>query len=470
MTPFRHLTLLLVTATSALAQAGGVSAVHRVRGSVYDSVGRSPLAGAVVEIVMVDSARTGSAGSGSLASFVALTDSAGHFELTNVPTGLYAAAFQHHVLNALGIESPIAGLDLRKDSLVWLNLSIPGGSTVRRQICTGKVEDGLLTGYLLDAHGESPLKNATISIEWDELNVGGGKLKTSHQETKGVPNAAGHFSLCGIPLESPLTLRVSAKGFRDIETEIALPQAGVLSHDFRLASNDTAGSASIRARIVGDSGKALTNGRAMILSLGRLVPVDSGRITIGAIPRGTWVVEVRAIGYQRAVVLLDADEAPMPAATIHMERSPQVLEAVSIVANASTADRKTLAAVDQRIRAGSGTLILAGDLSLRNALYATDGLSYARGFRRTGSEVQARPFSQGISMQSCRSLEFPKIGTKTLVVYLDGVRVPFGLQGVNDMVRPEEILAIEAYPDVISAPGIWKTNDACAVVAFWTKR
>jgi hypothetical protein len=84
--------------------------------------------------------------------------------------------------------------------------------------------------------------------------------------------------------------------------------------------------------------------------------------------------------------------------------------------------------------------------------------------------VQGRPFSQGFGMQPCVSRDFPKIGEKSLVVYLDGVRVPFGLQGLNDMVRPEEILAIEAYPDVISAPGIWRTNDACAVVAFWTRR
>ena len=31
------------------------------------------------------------------------------------------------------------------------------------------------------------------------------------------------------------------------------------------------------------------------------------------------------------------------------------------------------------------------------------------------------------------------------------------------------ILAIEAYPDVLSAPFLWRTNDACAVVAYWTK-
>jgi hypothetical protein len=38
------------------------------------------------------------------------------------------------------------------------------------------------------------------------------------------------------------------------------------------------------------------------------------------------------------------------------------------------------------------------------------------------------------------------------------------------MVPVEDVLAVEAYPDVLSAPAQWRTNDACAVIAFWTRR
>jgi hypothetical protein len=41
---------------------------------------------------------------------------------------------------------------------------------------------------------------------------------------------------------------------------------------------------------------------------------------------------------------------------------------------------------------------------------------------------------------------------------------------VNSLIPPGDVLAVEAYPDVTSAPLLWRTNDACAVVAFWTKR
>ena len=59
---------------------------------------------------------------------------------------------------------------------------------------------------------------------------------------------------------------------------------------------------------------------------------------------------------------------------------------------------------------------------------------------------------------------------KVVAIYLDGTRMPGGLESINRMVPVSDILAIEAYPDVLSAPFIWRTNDACAVIAYWTKR
>jgi hypothetical protein len=59
---------------------------------------------------------------------------------------------------------------------------------------------------------------------------------------------------------------------------------------------------------------------------------------------------------------------------------------------------------------------------------------------------------------------------KMVAIYLDGARYHGGLNALNDAVTMKQILAIEAYPDVASAPFLWRTNDACAVIAVWTKR
>lgn len=59
---------------------------------------------------------------------------------------------------------------------------------------------------------------------------------------------------------------------------------------------------------------------------------------------------------------------------------------------------------------------------------------------------------------------------KMVVVYLDGARFRGGLEALNNAVPMRQILAVEAYPDAASSPFLWRTKDACAVIAVWTKR
>src|SRR6185503_10473680 len=197
MTTAQSLALLVLASTAALAQ-GSVSANRKVTGVVFDSVGRAPLAGAVVEVMMVDpEKKEKSPLQSNLPSFATLTDAAGHFELSGLAAGLYAVGFQHHVLNALGIESPITPLDLRVDSIARLNLAIPGGKALRDRACPGKTNDGLLAGYVVNARGGAPLDSVSVSVGWEELNFGRGNLSTSLHEAKASPDSTGRFSLCG---------------------------------------------------------------------------------------------------------------------------------------------------------------------------------------------------------------------------------------------------------------------------------
>lgn len=89
----------------------------------------------------------------------------------------------------------------------------------------------------------------------------------------------------------------------------------------------------------------------------------------------------------------------------------------------------------------------------------TDLLSAARGFTVVGpTDVRARSTTTG---ERCR-----KIG-----VYVNGVRAIEGIEALDATARPDQVLAVEAYPDLMSAPFEWRTGDGtCAVVAMWTRR
>jgi hypothetical protein len=328
-----------------------------------------------------------------------------------------------------------------------------------RSVCPPNAGKPSVTGTVVDARNGAALQNAAIAVDWDDLTLNHGTLRTSHHQAKTSPDNSGRFSICGLPVESPLTLRITADGFREIRTEFALPPDGVLRHDFRLAEERvSAGVGSLRARVVDDTGRAMTTGRATIAALGRHVEIDSGRISFGGLPSGTWVVDLKAIGYERVVVLLDTDE-PTPR-TIRMDRSITVLDPVSVIEKSMGPDRKTLNDIALRMRTAGGTLIVASDLSLRNATRASDPLPSARGFYLKKDGYQAR-------FPNCKSNNAP--GRPGIAVYLDGARMG-DLQTVNSLVPPSDLLAIEAYPEVTSAPFLWRTHDACAVVAFWTKK
>jgi len=139
-------------------------------------------------------------------------------------------------------------------------------------------------------------------------------------------------------------------------------------------------------------------------------------------------------------------------------------------------DSAVMHQIEGRMRVASGTLIRGGDDVVRDASVATDLIRRARGFRWKGpTRVETRGTApQARNALQCESQTQSDViltrGFKSVAVYLDGSKLSGGLEMINRMVPVEDVLAVEAYPDVLSAPAQWRTNDACAVIAFWTRR
>jgi hypothetical protein len=145
----------------------------------------------------------------------------------------------------------------------------------------------------------------------------------------------------------------------------------------------------------------------------------------------------------------------------------------------SVSERRDSAVIQQiqaRMRTASGTFIRGDAATTHDASLATDLIRRARGFRWKGPTLVE---TRGTAPQARNALECESQtrsdailarGLKSVAVYLDGSRLSGGLEMINRMVPVDDVLAVEAYPDVLSAPAQWRTNDACAVIAFWTRR
>ena len=462
----------VLIAVLVASTAAGQSATHTVRGTVFDSVAGVPLVGAVVEILSSDSAHRFYSG---------ISGSSGAYRIGGIPSGRYAISFQHRSVVALGLESPVSGFDAGNDSVIRADLAIPSGSAVRASKCGRTASDssaGMLAGFVLDPRAMTA--GDTVDVRWLEVTVAG-KLGTTPHTARAIVGSEGTYIACGVPADVWLDARVAVAGRHLIDGQTFVPSGGATRLDFQLVdSGVTRGTASVAGRVFTDEHAPVESGRATISALGIEVPIRDGRFTLSGVPAGTWNVEARALGFEPHALLAQLGDGTADSVLITLTHKPQALDAVNVIGKASR-DIKTLDEIMARSLVSSGTRFLPGNVYLRNAETPSDVLKAARGFRMKDLETfyvrgcgdrpvnasggAARP----APARSAPKAPLPYDPTKEIVVYLDGVRFPLGLKALQTSVRMSQVLAIEAYSDMMFAPPLWRTNDACAVVAIWTK-
>lgn len=451
-------------------------ASYVVRGVVFDSVVRAPLVGAVVRVATRDLL-------GSPVS--AVTDSSGRFRITGLPAGRFLLDFEHDALDAYGLDAPLREFVLDTDTLVTVDIGVPSGAVVRTLHCgstAAAADEGMLAGFIRDASGEHEFAGAMVTVSWRALALDSGSFHAVVQRARATARADGAYRLCGLPVDAPLDLQVAAPAARVLAGQILVPNAGVARQDIRLADSALVrGAASLRGRAVHENGQPVATGRAVLTALAREVPVVNGAFVMTDLPPGTWALEVKAIGVEARTTLIDATEGPAGAlvsATITLDDRRQQLDAVTVIGKPNR-DAKVLDDIMRRQRSSFGTVFLPGSVWLENAEHPADVLRAARGFDfRSSREIYGRPVGR-LGGTMCYAI----------AVYLNGAYFPGGFEDLDNAVAVRDVLAIEAYPDVLSAPVQWRINHTvveapstigkiprkgapqpiCAVVAVWTK-
>src|ERR1035437_8216555 len=246
---------------------------------------------------------------------------------------------------------------------------------------SAKSRDGVLAGRVLDAADSTALTGATVTDEWRAIALDPGNFRVVPQRAAAMVGLDGTYRVCALPVDAPLTLRVTAPGHRALVGPIVVPVAGVARQDVRLADSSVGrGPASLRGRVRHENGKPVTAARAVMPALARDVPVQNGTFFLSELPVGSWVVEARAIGLEPRSVWVEATERGTAETTITMSDHAQPLDAVTVIGEPSH-DSKILEEVLRRQRSSFGTVFLPGDPWLRGALHTADVLRAARGFR-----------------------------------------------------------------------------------------
>jgi hypothetical protein len=441
-----------------VAQVSTATRTHNVDGIVFDSVARVPLVAAVVQVVSLDSPNQMTTDT---------SDSNGRFRFVNLPSGRFVIGFYHEALNSLGLDAPQRSFELTATKPgATVDLAIPSGAVVRALRCGGdsaERRDGLLAGMVRGAKDGVAVDSATVVVEWLAIARDSGSYRQVTQRAAASVDANGTYAVCGVPVDAPVTVRVTTRGFRPIVGPALVPAAGAARQNFRLADSAAAhGAASLIVRVVRQDGRPVATGRAVVAALERDVPIQNGGFTVNDMPPGTWAVEIRSIGFDPQSFFVDAAEGGNNSTTIAISDRPVQLDVVSVVGK-ETRETKILNEVLFRKRYGSGTVFLPDNSFLKGAIFPSDVLRAARGFF-------ANKDPDSIKARGCEYPPQRGRNPKKLQVYVDGARYPLGLEGLNTLVQARNVLAIETYPDMVGVPPQWRTSDACALVIVWTKR
>jgi hypothetical protein len=463
-----------------------------VSGTVFDSVGNAPLAGAMVQWAgEADRTRT----------YTATADSLGRYRLPAVRVGRYLVGFFHPAVDALGVELPPVLVDLRADSAATVDLSTPAGSLLLPALCGDNAPQqrpgvnadlaellrpsrgaGAVLGTVRDADTGQPLGGARIVITWTELQAQSGTVRNVHRRVPVRARPDGGFVACGLPAGVDLVASADAPRRQSGLVELRLSARELARRDFTLGDSATAvvvtlpdtaaarenrlavpvtvarGSARVSGTVRTADGRPLGGARVSVAGTdvaGTASP--NGAFALAGLPAGTYSLEVKAIGYAPTRVAVNLARARPATVAVTVADRLNTLETVVVQAD-QTRLQKDYTGFLERQKRGMGRYITEEDIAKRSPIQITDVLRTTPGLRVVpnggfGSTVQGR-------------------GNCTPDLYIDGMRILDGTTEIDQLVRPTDVGGIEVYNGGSTVPVQFASagGGSCGVIAVWTKR
>lgn len=474
--------LSVVSALFALLALPPSLAAQRVTvfGTVYDSLNARPLDGADVQIASGDHL-------GGVSHV--RTDSHGRFRIDRVRPGEYIVGFTHPFLDSLGLEVPPRTLLLDEQTAqLQLALAIPTTLSIRSQLCPATTpidSSGLMLGFLRDADTDAPLDSGAVLLEWTELIVGPDGIHSEHKSATTRASGAGWYAICGLSTAGPIAAHAEWGDGASGYIEVRLPPRGMLHRDFRIprgraailiAAADTGeaadstgispaplrrGSSILSGVVRDDRGNPLSGAQVMVWGSGVTTSTrDDGRFIVGRLPAGTQTVETRHLGFAPTRVAVDLASGKNVAVTITMSERADVLDAVQVY-GVERELASVLAGFDQRRKLGFGRFITRADIEKQRPIRFTDLLRQTPGLKIVstgGLDYEIVAAHGSIAGGVCRPL-----------VFINGA-ILANTEGVDMMVDPEEVAAVEIYNGVAETPPQFRggTKGECGSIAIWT--
>ena len=450
---FRTLLCVALLARLAAAQAREQPGTT-VSGVVRDSIARTPLAGAVVQLVAADS--TAPLGR------TAVSDSLGRFTLTDVPAGRYMLGFFHPMLDSLGLEPPTREVQVDGHQPVSADLAIPSPERLRTAICgrlSGPAPGAIVMGIVRDARNRAPVGGVTVTGEWLEFSIAPGTIARRIPRVVATTAESGWFAMCDVPGAGTIALMATRGADSTDLIEAEVPAERFLRRELYLgpAHGTDARESRLSGTVVTAAEGSPLAGAVVRIPNGPETRTDArGEWTLADAPGGTRMLEVRAIGYYPERSAVDVVDGAAPIRTT-LSTLQAMLDTVRITASRLTVNMRGF---EERRRSGTGRYLTAESIARRHPIVTSDILRMVAGVQVERSMLG----ETGITMRG------PFADRCSPAVYIDGNYMSvLSADDIDNWVSPEEVAGIEIYLGPAIPPQFSRGMASCGSIVIWTK-
>ena len=443
------LSLGLAAPATVAAQGSGL-----VRGVVFDSLIRSrPLEGAEIWIEGTN--------------VMARSDAAGRFELSALEPGRYLLTLYHPMLDSAGLSLPPVAVDVVAGDNNTVALATPSAAQAHHLLCPRDPlrQAGSVVGVVHNAADGKPVGGATVSALWTTYDIGAG-VRAAQRSIDAKSDASGHVLLCGLPTDVALVLRGQAEGGSAGMLIVDLAGRAFARANIELAIAPLTGSVK---GVVRNRNGSLVPG-ATIVALGTNASAEAdqfGRFSLDSVTVGSRILEARALGYQSGRAQTTVRQNAGQQVDIVVGDSVAVLEPIIVEGNYEP--YLSHVGFTKRSHTAQGHFLDTATIARSGALRFEELFRMVPG-------VQLRPNGTGMVVELQRGqgqINSRDNGNYCPPMYfIDGVFYPLPpLQTQSVPVVPSEILGIEVYSNLFSAPPQFqRRGSGCGVILIWTKR
>ncbi len=424
----------------------------QLRGVVYDSLARSPLAGARVLV-------QGTALGGT-------TDDGGRFRIDSVPVGRRTLFVEHPALDTVGLSNLTQTVTVTAGRPTVVEVSLPSLWTMRRAACAGRAvpmvrDSGLIYGAVRDAASGVRLAGVRVLVSWITARRGQTGVEVERPGVESRTDSLGNFYACDVPTDIVVTVQAAAGSFVTGRTERLLGPRGVARHDLTLSRSGTtvldtvAGAQRGRAALAGtvrnEDGGARPGVRVGVDdAVGEAYSDADGRFLLTGLPAGSQMVMGRLIGFTAARAMVDLRDGDTAQVELAM-RAVNVLDTIRVTASARASAE--LDEIQQRARMGAGYRLSEEELRTKSTM-------------RTVFAGMPSLVVEGPSVFNFRLLGRVAAGYCGVNLYIDGRRAATDeLQSY----RPDQLIAVEYFPRSAEAPMRYQGASTCSVMLVWTR-